>query len=288
MTNTEQLPQRPVAVLGATGKTGRRIVDRLRARDVPVRLGSRSAEPAFDWQDRATWRPLVRGARAVYAAYSPDLALPGAAEAVEHLAELAVEEGVERLVLLSGRGEEEAQRAERLVQAVPIDSTIVRCSWFMQNFSEGLMAEGVAAGVLALPVGDVPEPFVDCDDIADVAVAALTEDGHAGELYELTGPRALSFADAVATIAAATGRPARFETAGADAFAAELRAAGLSAGDVDGILYLFTEILDGRNTQTADGVQRALGRPPRGIEDYARDAAAAGAWDAARATAPAG
>ena len=209
MTNHMHENHKTTLVLGGTGKTGRRVVERLAARGVPTRVGSRSGEPPFDWEDRATWAPALRGVGAAYVSYYPDLAVPSAPAAVGDLAALAVELGVRRLVLLSGRGEEEAQRAERILQEAGADWTIVRCSWFSQNFSENFMLDGVLDGVLALPVGDVREPFVDAEDIADVAVAALTEPGHAGQLYELTGPRLLTFAEAVAEIADASGRDVR-------------------------------------------------------------------------------
>lgn len=267
-------------VTGGTGKTGRRIVDRLRARGLAVRAGSRSGEPPFDWSDRSTWAPALHGATAAYVSFFPDLAVDGAATTVRAFADLAVEHGVRRLVLLSGRGEEEAQHAERLVQAAGADWTIVRCSWFSQNFSESFAAEPVAAGELALPVGDVGEPFVDVEDIADVAVAALTEDGHAGQVYELTGPRLLTFAEAVAEIAAASGRPVRFVSVTLEDFAAGMVAAGVPDDDVGLLTYLFGEVLDGRNAHLADGVQRALGREPRDFRQFARQAAAEGAWAA--------
>src|SRR5215212_8166173 len=165
-------------ILGGTGKTGRRVVERLTARGLPVRVGSRSAETQFDWEDRTTWEPALSGAGSVYLTYYPDLAVPGAVAAVRSLVELAVARGVRRLVLLSGRGEDEAQRAEEVVQASGVDWTIVRSSWFNQNFSENYLLDAVLGGEVVLPVGDVAEPFIDADDIADVAVAALTEDGH--------------------------------------------------------------------------------------------------------------
>ncbi|MGH2821844.1 MAG: SDR family oxidoreductase, partial [Thermoleophilaceae bacterium] len=145
-------------VLGGTGKTGRRVAERLEARGVPVRVGSRSAEPPFDWEDRDTWAAALDGGGSVYISYYPDLAIPGAPDAVGSFAELAVERGVRRLVLLSGRGEEEAQRAERAVRDTGADWTIVRCSWFSQNFSESFLLESVLAGEVALPVDGVPEP----------------------------------------------------------------------------------------------------------------------------------
>jgi uncharacterized protein YbjT (DUF2867 family) len=266
-------------VLGGTGKTGRRILERLAARGVPSRVGSRSGEPPFDWEDRDTWEPALRGVGAVYISYFPDLAVPGAADTVGAFAELAVAAGVRRIVLLSGRGEEEAERAERLVQAADGDCTIVRSTWFSQNFSESYMLDGVLAGAVALPVTGVREPFVDADDIADVAVAALTEDGHAGQVYELTGPRLLTFADAVGEIAAATGRDVRFVPISMAEFESALVAEDVPRDIVALLRFLFTEVLDGRNEHVTDGVRRALGRAPRDFRDYARETAASGAWD---------
>ncbi len=267
----------PTLVVGGTGKTGRRVAERLRARGLPVRIGSRSAEPPFDWDDPATWAPALEGAGSAYINY-PDRDLLGAAEAIGAVAELAVELGVRRLVLLSGRGEEEAQRSERALQATGADWTIVRCSWFSQNFSESYFAEPLAAGELALPAGEVPEPFVDADDVADVAVAALTEDGHVGELYELTGPRALTFAEAVEEIGRAAGRPLRFTEVSLDAYVAAMTEGGVPDDVVSLTRYLFGEVLDGRNVATADGVERALGREAIDFGDFARRAAAAGVW----------
>jgi uncharacterized protein YbjT (DUF2867 family) len=272
--------QQEILVLGATGKTGRRIVERLQSQGVAVRPGSRDASPPFDWEDRRTWAPALDGVRAVYISYFPDLAVPGACEAVSEVARLAVAGGARRLVLLSGRGETEAQATERAVQAIAPSVTIVCCSWFMQNFSEDYLLEPILAGEVALPVGATPEPFVDADDIADVAVAALTEDAHAGELYELTGPRLLTFADATAEIASVTGRSISFRSVATDEYTDAMKADGVPAEVVSLITYLFTEVLDGRNAHIADGVERALGRPPRDFSDFIRDAAAAGAWSA--------
>ena len=267
-------------VLGATGKTGRRIVRRLDQRGVAVRRGSRTAEPKFDWDNHSTWAPALQGTSAAYVSFFPDVAVPGAPDTIAEFAELAVKLGTRRLVLLSGRGETEAQRAEQALQASGADWTVVRCSWFMQNFSESFLLDPVLAGEVGLPVGTVGEPFVDAEDIADVATAALTEDGHAGELYELTGPRLLTFEQAVAEIADATGRPIRYAPITVDEYSSAMSADGLPDDVVSLITYLFTEVLDGRNAKLADGVQRALGRPPRDFADYAREAAASGVWSA--------
>jgi uncharacterized protein YbjT (DUF2867 family) len=271
-------------VLGGTGKTGRRIVERLEARGEPTRVGSRSAHLPFDWERPDTWTPALRDVKAVYLSFYPDLAVPGALAAVSSVASLAARHGVERLVLLSGRGEEEAERAEGAVASVGIDWTIVRCAWFNQNFSESYLLDPIVAGELALPAGDVPEPFVDADDIADVAVAALTDSRHAGRLYELTGPRLLTFADAVGEIASATGRDLRYVPVSLDEYASLLAEHGVPDEFVSLLGYLFSEVLDGRNARLGDGVQRALGREPRDFGTFARESAAAGIWDPERST----
>ena len=268
-------------VLGGTGKTGRRVVQRLMARGVPTRIGSRSGEPRFDWEDRSTWAPVLEGVGSAYVSYYPDLALPGAVETVGSFAELAVESGVPRLVLFAGRGEPEAEKAEQAVRESGAELTIVRSTWFAQNFSEDYWVEGIRGGEVALPAGDVPEPFVDADDIADVAVAALTDDRHIGELYELTGPRLLTFADAVDEIAEAVGRDIHYVPISLEEFAAAAAAQDVPAEMVELLTRLFGEVLDGRNAHLMDGVQRALGREPRGFNEYARDAAATGVWNPA-------
>jgi uncharacterized protein YbjT (DUF2867 family) len=281
---TEDRAKKRTLVLGGTGKTGRRVVQRLEARGAPVRAGSRSGEPPFDWEKPATWARALEGVDAVYVSYYPDVAVPGAVETVGSFAELAVRTGVARQVFLSGRGEPEAEQAEQAVRDSGAELTILRSTWFAQNFSEDYMLEHVLSGVVALPAGDVPEPFVDADDIADVAVAALTEDGHVGQIYELTGPRLLTFGAAVEEIAKAAGREIRYVPVSVEEHAAAAAEHGVPAEVIDLLTYLFSEVLDGRNARLADGVQRALGREPRDFADYARDVAARGVWSAPAVT----
>jgi uncharacterized protein YbjT (DUF2867 family) len=276
----EATTQQPTLVLGGTGKTGRRVVQRLEARGIPVRLGTPSATPPFDWTNEATWPAALDGVGSVYVTYYPDLAVPGAAQAVGTFADLAVATGVRRLVLLSGRGEEGARRGEQALQQSGADWTIVRSAFMAQNFNESFFLEPLRAGEVAFPAGeDLAEPFIDADDIADVAVAALTQDGHVGQLYEVTGPRLLSWAQAVAEIATAVGHPIRYLPVSLEDYAALLIENQVPADYVKMLTDVFTEVLDGRNAHLADGVQRALGRPPRDFADYARDAAATGIWD---------
>jgi uncharacterized protein YbjT (DUF2867 family) len=274
---TETLQTKPTLVLGGTGKTGRRIVDRLMARGLPVRVGSRSAPIPFDWEDESNWAPALDGVRAAYISYFPDLAIPGAPEAVRAFADLALERGVRRLVLLSGRGEEEAQRAERAVQETGADVTVVRCAWFMQNFSEDYLVGPILDGEVVVPADEQLEPFVDADDIADVAVAALTADRHIGETYELTSPRLLTFREAVGEIAAASGRRIDFVRVSVAEYAAGAAEHGVPEEFVGFLTYLFSDVL-GHNAYLTDGVQRALGRTPRDFSDYVRDTVATGIW----------
>ncbi|MEZ4649399.1 MAG: NmrA family transcriptional regulator [Candidatus Eisenbacteria bacterium] len=269
----------PIAlVIGATGKTGRRVVERLRARGIETREASRSGNTPFDWGNRDTWAPALEGVNLAYVTYAPDLAVPEAVPAIRAFARFAAEREIERLVLLSGRGEEEAQRCEEIVREANPRWTIVRASWFSQNFSEAFLLEPLRHGVLTLPAGEIPEPFVDANDIADVASRALAEEGHEGEIYEVTGPRLLTFAEAVEEIAAATKRELRYEQVPVDSFVEGMRGLGIPADIVSLTRYLFETVLDGRNAQTTDGIRRALGRAPRDFSEYVRNTASTGIW----------
>ncbi|MDY7094131.1 MAG: NAD(P)H-binding protein [Acidobacteriota bacterium] len=276
---TPQSSSGPVLVLGGTGKTGRRVAARLEELGIDVRIGSRSATPPFDWNREASWDACLEGIEAAYITYAPDLAMPGAADAIQTFVEHARQHGVQRLVLLSGRGEAEAQRCEQIVQESGIDATIVRASWFFQNFSEGAFIEMVQGCQITLPAGETPEPFVDVDDIAEVAVAALTEPGHAGKVYEVTGPHLLTFAEAAAELSRATGRTIEYVQVPHDAFVEGVRASGAPKEVVWMLDYLFATVLDGRNAHLTDGIQRALGRAPKSFAEYAREVAATGAWE---------
>ena len=257
-------------VLGAGGKTGRRVAARLAALGVPVR-----SRPVFEWEAPATWAPALEGVEAACVGSSP--AIPAAIGA---FAELAAARGTRRLVLLARRGEDGALRGERALRESGARWTVVRVGWLAQCFSEGHLLEPVLAGEVALPAPPVGEPFIDADDVADVAVAALTEDGHAGRVYDLTGPRLLTFAEAVEEVAEAAGREIRYVRVPLGRYRAMLAERGLPAGRVELLAYRFSEVLDGRNAHLRDCVRRALGREPRDFSDFARDAAAAGAWRA--------
>jgi uncharacterized protein YbjT (DUF2867 family) len=274
------MPDKPILVIGATGKTGSRVASRLEALGHPVRRGSRASATPFDWEAPETWAAALKGARAAYVTYFPDLAFPGAIGKLEMLGETAKAAGVEHLVLLSGRGEHHALLGEEVVRSTGQNFTIVRSAWFAQNFSEGYLRDPILAGMLPMPGGTIAEPIIDIDDIADVVVAALTEDGHAGEVYEVTGPRLMTFAEMAAELSSAIGRPIRHVPISFEDFHA-----GIARSGGDFVADVFTaiarETLDGRNASASDGVQRALGRPPRDFADFARSAARSGAWPVA-------
>lgn len=266
-------------VIGGTGKTGRRVAERLQALERSIRIGSRSGDPAFDWNDQSTWPSALLDVTAVYITFAPDLAVPGATGTIRAFTKLAVDSGVQRLVLLSGRGEQEAQACERIVQEAGASWTIVRAGWFSQNFSEGAFLGMVKDGTITLPAGDIPEPFIDVNDIADVAVAALTEDGHEYEVYEVTGPRLMTFADVAKEVSQATGRDIRFVPIPQEAFNQAIRESGAPDEYAWLLNYLFETVLDGRNANLCDGVQRALGRAPRDFAEFAREISERGIWD---------
>lgn len=266
------------AVIGSTGKTGRRVADLLEAEGSAVRRLARSTSPAFDWERPEHWVDALQGVDRVYAAYVPDLAAPGSEAAIARLAEVADDAGVERIVLLSGRGEDGARRCEDILLASNVPATIVRASWFAQNFTEGMLSDAAVTGVLALPAADVREPFIDVDDVAAVAVAALTNAGSDLEnrVHEVTGPESLTFAEVAAIMSETTGREIAYVPMGFDEFHAAVAA---EAGEAVATLLteLCRETFDGRNVLPTDGVAAALGRPPRDLRSVLQAAAAAAA-----------
>jgi uncharacterized protein YbjT (DUF2867 family) len=217
---------------------------------------------------------------AAYVAYQPDLCVPGAVATVTAFFEAATKAGVRKIVLLSGRGEPEAEDAEKALQATSLDWTIIRASWFFQNFSENYFLDEIRAGRITLPDSLAPEPFVDVEDIAEIAALALTGDRHSRQLYEVTGPEAITFADAMSVIGRVLGREIQFQAVPMDVYRQALLDAQLPPDLVDLIVYLFTTVLDGRNTPVTDGVQRALGRGPKKFSDYVERTAATGVWAA--------
>ena len=274
------MTNQPILVIGATGKTGSRVAMKLEAKGLPVRRGARRSETPFDWDDPATWPAALSGVSKAYVTYFPDLAFPGAIEKLEAFVKTAQESGLQHMVLLSGRGEHFASQGEEVVRNSGLGFTIVRSAWFAQNFSEGYLRDPILGGVLPMPGGDIAEPIIDIDDIADVVVAALTEEGHLGERYEVTGPRLMTFAEMAGVLSDTLGRPIRHVPITFEDFHANVAASG-DTFVADVFTTIARETLDGRNANVTDGVERALGRKPRDFAEFARTAMASGAWIAA-------
>ncbi len=269
----------PILIIGKNGKTGVRVNQRLQALGYATRAVSRSTTPAFDWEDRSTWHSAIAGARTAYVTYQPDLAVPNAEADMKAFVQIAAEAGLDHIVLLSGRGEEGAERAEEILKDSGISWNIVRASWFAQNFSESFMLEGILAGELVLPADDTVEPFIDVDDIADVAVAAITQPGLRNKLFEVTGPRAMTFAQCIAEISEATGYPVKYSSVPIDAYINALKEQG-APEDLQWLLHeLFTVVFDGRNSSVMSGVAEALGRPATDFKTFLQKAVQSGVWN---------
>lgn len=272
----------PILIIGKNGKTGSRVNQRLQTLGYATRPVSRSTSPSFDWEDSTTWASAIEGTKIAYVTYQPDLAVPNAEAAIKKFVQVARENGLEHIVLLSGRGEEGAQRAEKVVQNSGISWNIVRCSWFSQNFSESFMLDGILNGELILPADDTVEPFTDVDDIAEVVVTTLLVPGHRNRLYELTGPRSLSFAQCIEEISNALNRPIKYTKVPIDDYINALREQG-APEDLQWLLReLFTVVFDGRNSKVMFGIEEALGRPATDFKTYVQKTVASEVWSSQR------
>lgn len=274
------MKERKILVLGGTGKTGRRVVERLQQSGInQVRIGSRTAQPAFDWETPATWHEAVKDIDTVYITFQPDLAIPAAPSIIKNFTELASRSGVKKMVLLSGRGEQEAQVCEEIVKQNATNWTIVRASWFNQNFSESIFLDPILAGHVALPRAEALEPFTDADDIAAVVVECLLNEEHNKKTYELTGPRLLTFKEAISEIAKATRRDITFQALSLDEYTEMLRQYQVPEDHIWLANYLFTEVLDGRNASVKHDIEKVLGRKAKDFSDYVKATASEGVWN---------
>lgn len=255
-------------VIGATGKTGSRVIQGLRDLGLTAIGGSRNGDVQFDWNASETWSAALTEVNSVYLTYYPDLAVPTAPDDIAKFCALAKIKGVDHITLLSGRGEPAAQVCEEILKNSGLSWTIVRASWFNQNFSEGMFKDYILEGKISLPVGLVTEPFIDIDDIADVVLASLTDNSHSGQVYEVTGPELLSFSQLANRFSAFLDKPIQFIQVTRGEFVEGLTNNNVDPKAIEMLLYLFTEVLDGRNEYLADGVERALGRRPRNFNEF--------------------
>lgn len=268
-----------ILVLGGKGKTGRRVASRLLAKGQSVRIGSRSETPSFDWEDPITWAGALEGMHSVYITFQPDLAVPGAREAIKGFTSQAVKSGIKKAVLLSGKGEIEAEKCEEIVKNSGLDWTIVRASWFNQNFSESFFLDPILAGHVALPKNEAKVPYIDANDIADVVVEALLNKEHNGNTYELTGPRTLTFSDVVKEISVVTKKDIQFTSISMEEYNAMMKEFNLPDSYLWLINYLFEEVLVESNSVITNDIEKVLGRKPIDFTEYAQRTAAEGVWN---------
>lgn len=268
-----------ILVLGSTGKTGRRVAERLQNLQIPIRLGSRKGQPSFDWDEPSNWQDVLTGIESVYITFQPDLAVPQAIEKIKLFAEIAKASDVKKLVLLSGRGEKKAQASEQIIIQSGLEWTIIRASWFMQNFSENFLLESILNNEVVLPTINSLEPFVDADDIADVAVITLTDKKHSHKIYEITGSELLSFESATSLIARELNREIAYTEISIDEYVATLKSYQLPDDFIWLIQYLFTEVLDGRNESLSNDIDKILGRKPTTFKEYVSKTAKTSVWE---------
>ncbi|MGX9900998.1 NmrA family NAD(P)-binding protein [Arthrobacter sp. SA17] len=270
-------------ITGASGKTGRRVSRLLQEQGHAVREASRSSQTPFDWNDQATWPAALDGVFAVYVVL-PDLGSPGTVEQVRSFAELAAASGVKKAVMVSfpedgGMDFSLVSATERQITDAGLALTVLRLRWFSQNFSEDFLTDPVRSGDLRLSAGDGQEAFVDADDIAEVAVAALTDGRHDGRSYELTGPRTLSFTEIAEELSGATGRNISYTAITVEEFIAEQTAQGVPAEWAQMLGYMYSHIGSGALASTSGDVEKVLNRPSRDFSAYARATAATGVWN---------
>ena len=269
-----------ILVIGGTGKTGRRVAENLTQLGHNVRVVGRKTNPAFDWENTDTYDAALKDMDRAYIVYYPDLAVPGSRDAISALTEKALEAGLEKVVLLSGKGETEAEACEEIVANSGLNYTLVRASWFNQNFSEGAFLEFVLNGIVALPMPKAEIPFVDVNDIADVVSKVILDDSYNGQTITVTGPQKRTFKQVVEIMAEAIDRHIQFVPISIDEFKEGMKQAGLPDSYVWLFGYLFQEVLGNPdNQEVSDDVAKVLGRPAIDFETFAKQTAATGIWN---------
>lgn len=268
-----------ILVIGGTGKTGRRVVEILKAKGQNVFIGSRQSQPAFDWDAPSSYAQVLKNMDRVYIVYYPDLAVPGARDAIQKLCEEALGAGVEKVVLLSGKGEKEAEACEQIVANSGLNYTLVRASWFNQNFSEGPFVEMIQQGVLALPKPEAKIPFVDADDIAAVVSEVLLNDDYNGQTLTVTGSEQLSFEEVAQQLTQVIGKPIQYHAISLADYKEGMQDAGVPDDLVWLFAYLFEEILGNPSNQAVyNDTEKVLNRKAIRFEEYAKRTATNGVW----------
>lgn len=268
-----------ILVIGGNGKTGSRVAENLKQSGHNLRVVGRKTNPNFNWEDIDTYSSALKNMDRAYIVYYPDLAMPGSRDAITILTEKALEAGLEKVVLLSGKGETEAEACEDIVANSGLNYTLVRASWFNQNFSEGAFLEFVLNGVVALPRSEVKIPFVDTDDIADVVSKVIVDDAYNGQTITVTGPQKRTFKEVVSIMSEAIDKHIQFVPISIDEFKEGMRKAGLPDSYIWLFGYLFKEVLGNPdNQEVSNDVAEVLGRPAKDFETFAKETAATGIW----------
>jgi uncharacterized protein YbjT (DUF2867 family) len=272
--------EKNILVIGGTGKTGSRVAKNLSQLGHNVRITGRKTKPAFGWENPETYDAALKDMDRAYIVYYPDLAVLGARDAIRTLTDKALKAGLDKVVLLSGKGEKEAEACEEIVANSGLNYTLVRASWFNQNFSEGAFLDFVLDGVVALPMPEAEIPFVDADDIADVVTKVLVDDTYNGETITVTGPQKQTFEEIVKIMEQAIGRKIQYVPISIEEFKEGMKAAGLPDSYVWLFGYLFQEVLGNPDNQEVSAdVDKVLGRPAKDFETYAKQTAATGIWN---------
>jgi uncharacterized protein YbjT (DUF2867 family) len=267
-----------VLVLGATGTTGSRVAAFLARRGVVVRSATRTPTVAgqvrFDWADRETHAPALHGVSAVY--LIAPLAEPDPVPSVEPFLAEAARQGVRRVVQLSSSAVPEGApglgAVHHLVRTTVPEWAVLRPSWFMQNFTgESPLARDARDGEIVTATGNGRVAFVDAGDIAAVAGHALVDEVPHNTEHVLTGPEALSYADAAAIVARRLGTPVRHRAVTADELALRLTGHGIPAAYAAVLAALDTDIAAGSEDRVTDTVERVTGRPARGFREFAEE-----------------
>lgn len=272
-----------ILVTLANSNVGSAIAGRLLERGVALRLGARNAQKArvafpgaevvpLDYQDATSVPAALQDVDALYLASPFDMP----PETTMRVVDLAAQAGVRHVVRLSAMGAQlmdahPLRRVELHIEASGMSWTFLRPNTFMQNFST-TDAEGIRrTGAIIEPAGDGATSFVDARDIAAVGVVALTERGHEGLAYDLTGPAAVTREQVAAAISAATGRAVRYEPVEEQQFEQGMTDAGDPEVAIQTMTNFYRYVRAGQTATLADGVQRVTGRAPIGIEQFALD-----------------
>jgi uncharacterized protein YbjT (DUF2867 family) len=265
-----------VLVIGATGTTGSRVVTFLSQRGVLTRQATRTprspGQVRFDWADRATHADALRGVGAIYLIAPIEVSDP--VPLVKPFLKEALRQGVRRVVQLSSSALPEGGpglgAVHHLVRTMMPEWTVLRPSWFMQNFvGDHLVAQGVETGEIVTATGNGRVAFVDAGDIAAVAGHALTDEIPHNTEHILTGPEALSYADAAGILTRQTGRTIIHRSVSAEEAVIRITAHGVPTEFAKALAAMDTDISGGAEDRVTDTVKAVTGLTARSFQTFA-------------------